>query len=761
MEYVEGRACPTQAQRSNSGRGRTSPAVEVLAGEHRAVAGVVKRLDDRGPIERDGVRVDTRVMLVEARQDLRARGTAERGVHVRALEQHALIDEVAVHARHEVTARSRTTPGHRSRAAGCSDAARGRGASTRFAVRLGGDGVPRPGAAAAADQRATHHHDQPPTHDPSPTGRQPVDRPGASGRRGTESTCSCRLRPFRLLPQKRHRAPLADGQRLISVQRATRPMAAKRSTSWSSCPRMVRAPPRVIATGHDFFSTPRISPDGRHLAWLSWDHPRMPWDGTELWVGDLAERRLDVERAPRRWRRDGVDLPAGVEPDGVLHFVSDRTGWWNLYRVDGEATVPLAPMEAEFGTPQWVFGMCDVRLPGRRAHRLHRIRSDGVRSSRRCSRPAQRRSQTLDLPYTAIRQLLRSQRRHAACSSALRPRMPRRSSAWISTTRRARGARPQRRATTVDAGLRVRPAGRSRFRPRADSDGVCAVLPARATATTSAPSGERPPLIVESHGGPTSHDQAAAQPGDPVLDQPRLRRGRRQLRRQQRLRPAVPRAAATARWGIVDTEDCINAARYLAEQGEVDGQRLAIRGGSAGGYTTLCALVFHDDFAAGASYFGVADLRGAGDRHAQVRVALPRRPDRAVSRAARDVYCERSPIHFADRLSCPVILFQGLEDRVVPPAQAEAMVDALRAKRRAVRVSGVRRRAARIPQSGDDPAHARGRAVLLFARVRLPARRSRSSRSRSRTCRRSGQPSAVSGQRQRHPSASVLASLSS
>ena len=132
-------------------------------------------------------------------------------------------------------------------------------------------------------------------------------------------------------------------------------------------------------------------------------------------------------------------------------------------------------------------------------------------------------------------------------------------------------------------------------------------------------------------------------------------------------------------WGIVDTQDCISAARYLANQGEVDGRRLCIRGGSAGGYTTLCALVFHDDFAAGASYYGVADCEAlATDTHKFESRYL----DGLIGPypEAKDVYRERSPIHFADRLSCPVILFQGLEDRVVPPSQAERMVEALRAK---------------------------------------------------------------------------------
>jgi dipeptidyl aminopeptidase/acylaminoacyl peptidase len=193
------------------------------------------------------------------------------------------------------------------------------------------------------------------------------------------------------------------------------------------------------------------------------------------------------------------------------------------------------------------------------------------------------------------------------------------------------------------------------------------------------PSGELPPLIVESHGGPTAMTPAAmsldiqywTSRGFGVVDVNYGGSSGYGRPYRERLK---------ARWGIVDTEDCISAARYLAEHGEVDGRRLAIRGGSAGGYTTLCALVFHDDFAAGASYYGVADCEGlATDTHKFESRYL----DGLIGPypEARATYYERSPIHFADRLSCPVILFQGLEDRVVPPSQAERMVEALRAKK--------------------------------------------------------------------------------
>src|SRR5437879_4251396 len=199
-----------------------------------------------------------------------------------------------------------------------------------------------------------------------------------------------------------------------------------------------------------------------------------------------------------------------------------------------------------------------------------------------------------------------------------------------------------------------------------------------ANAAFVGPTGEKPPLIVESHGGPTSMTLAQlsleiqfwTSRGFGVVDVNYGGSSGYGRAYRERLK---------GQWGVVDTHDCINAARYLAEQHEVDGRRLAIRGGSAGGYTTLCALVFHDDFAAGASYYGVADCEAlATDTHKFESRYL----DGLIGPypEARDVYYARSPIHFADRLSCPVILFQGLEDRVVPPAQAEMMLSALRDK---------------------------------------------------------------------------------
>jgi dipeptidyl aminopeptidase/acylaminoacyl peptidase len=429
---------------------------------------------------------------------------------------------------------------------------------------------------------------------------------------------------------------------------------------------------RAIASGHNFYSSPRISPDGRRLAWLVWDHPRMPWDGSELWVGDLAaDGSITNPRGVAGGTHESIFQPEW-SPAGELHFVSDRTGWWNLYRRRGETVEPLAPRAAEFGTPQWEFAMSTYAFlaDGRIACI---ISQDGI-DSLALVQPGQA-VQPLDLPYTAYARRLRSNGNTVVFIAA----SPTESSAVVRLDV-ATGARQ-----SLGRSLAHEPDPRYVARPRAiafpTQDGAATAYAIYYPPTNpdyAAPPGERPPLIVESHGGPTSMTQAQldlriqfwTSRGFAVVDV--NYGGSSGFGRAYRER-------LNGQWGIVDTQDCISAARYLAAQGEVDGRRLAIRGGSAGGYTTLCALVFHADFAAGASYYGVADCEAlATDTHKFESHYLdgligPYPADRAV-------YYARSPIHFADRLSCPVILFQGLEDRVVPPAQAERMVGALRAK---------------------------------------------------------------------------------
>ena len=432
------------------------------------------------------------------------------------------------------------------------------------------------------------------------------------------------------------------------------------------------AQPRVLVSGHDFFSTPRISPDGRHVAWLAWDDPNMPWDGTELFV---AERRRDGTLAdPVRiagGREESVFQPAW-SPDGTLHFVSDRTGWWNLYRARRGAIDALAPMEAEFGLPQWAFGLSTYTFLGD-----GRVACFYTRDGRRqlaLLRAGDRRPTDIAPEFSFVSHPTRLGDKLAFIGGGDAE------AHTIVVLDPATGSTEVVRRSVADAVDRkyISPARAIDF-PTDGGRTAHALFYEPRNADFAAPADERPPLLVLSHGGPTSMTlgvldlriQFWTSRGFAVVDV--NYGGSTGYGREYRKR-------LDGQWGVVDLADCVNAARYLADAGKVDGRRLAIRGGSAGGYTTLCALVFTDVFATGASYFGVADLAAlARDTHKFEARYLDRLigpyPD------AEEIYRARSPVHFFDRLERPVIVFQGLDDKVVPPAQADMLVDALRRKR--------------------------------------------------------------------------------
>jgi dipeptidyl aminopeptidase/acylaminoacyl peptidase len=427
-------------------------------------------------------------------------------------------------------------------------------------------------------------------------------------------------------------------------------------------------PPVQIAGGHDFFAYPAPHPSGRRLAWVAWDHPRMPWDGTLLYEAALGEDlSLGEARLVAGDDEESVVQPAW-SPDGRLHFVSDRTGWWNLYADDGAAGEPVAPMEAELASAAWLCGMRDYGFldDGRILARWQAGGTDhlGVVSAGNVVET--------ETPFTAIETLDVRGRRGAfvgASGSLSRRIVSFDVDSAAVTVLRETGA-PVAGEEWISLPQPIDP-------PLADGGTTHALWYAPRSPDHEAPAGELPPVIVASHGGPT-----AASP--PILDwtiQYWTSRGIGVV--------AVNYGGSTGygrdyrerlrgRWGVVDLDDCVATVRWLAEQGLADPARLLVHGGSAGGYTTLCALAFRDDvFAAGASYYGVADLRAlAEDTHKFESRYL----DGLVGPwpQARDVYEERSPVLHADRLRTPMILFQGLEDKVVPPAQAEVMVEALR-----------------------------------------------------------------------------------
>ncbi|MEP6477350.1 MAG: prolyl oligopeptidase family serine peptidase [Actinomycetota bacterium] len=431
---------------------------------------------------------------------------------------------------------------------------------------------------------------------------------------------------------------------------------------------------RTIVGGHDFFAAPRISPDGTALAWLAWDHPRMPWDGTELWLADLGP---DASVTDARVVVGGVDesiLQPSWSPSNELHFVSDRTGWWNLYRQRDGATDVLCPMQAEFGWPAWGFGasmyafLADGRI-------VCEYSSDGLQHLAVLD-PGSGELLDLDLPYTAIDYPYLCTEGSQVAFVGGGPAIP---TAVVTIDFGSRAVEVLRQSEDVTIDPDSLSVPRAVEFPTEDGLTAWAHFYPPANADFAAPQAELPPLVVMSHGGPTSESTQAfdlrsqffTTRGFAVVDV--NYGGSTGYGRDYRRR-------LNGSWGVVDTMDCINAARYLAAEGLVDGDRLVIRGGSAGGYTTLCALVFSDDFAAGASYYGLADLEpfATGGTHKFESRYLDSLVGPYPETAER--YRARSPIHFADMLSCPVILLQGLEDEVVPPRQAEIMVEALEAK---------------------------------------------------------------------------------
>ena len=429
---------------------------------------------------------------------------------------------------------------------------------------------------------------------------------------------------------------------------------------------------RVLVSGNDFYSSPRLSPDGSRLAWLTWNHPDMPWDGTELWLGEFGgDGTLRETRRVAGGVRESIFQPEW-SPDGVLYFVSDRNGWWNLHRVNAAGKVEaICATQAEFGMPQWVFGMSSYAFES--AEKIVCTYIEKGIANLGLIDTGSGQLQPVESPYADI-QYLRASRGQAV----FRGGSPARPAAIVRLDLFSMQFAVIRDSMNIaiDEGYISQPEA-IEF-PTEGGLTAHGLFYTPSNRDYRAPEGDRPPLLVKSHGGPTSAASAAmslsiqyfTSRGIAVLDV--NYGGSTGYGRAYRER-------LKGRWGIVDVDDCVNGARYLVDRGAVDGARLMISGGSAGGYTTLCALTFRDAFKAGASHFGVSDVEAlAKDTHKFESRYL----DGLIGPypESRDLYIERSPIHFTEQLSCPLIFFQGLEDKVVPPSQAESMVAALRAK---------------------------------------------------------------------------------
>ncbi|MDT7578108.1 MAG: hypothetical protein QOH17_4441 [Pseudonocardiales bacterium] len=428
--------------------------------------------------------------------------------------------------------------------------------------------------------------------------------------------------------------------------------------------------PEVLVTGSDFVAAPRLSPDGTRLAWIRWNHPSMPWDATELVVRVLADGEETVIAGGPG---ESVTEPRW-HPDGSLWFISDRSDWWNLYRfAPGADIATVVRMDAEIGVAPWVFGQARYAvLPdGSVVFARKRGGYDGL-----AHRSPDGAVTDLELPFSRVAAVRAAPDGTVVvvAGSPTQETGVHRVDVDFGVVETLRPPRD----LGVDAGF-VSVPEHVAF-PSADGRTAYALFYPPAHPDLTGPEGDLPPLIVEIHGGPT----AAAEPVFSTAVQYWTSRGFAVVDVNYGGSTGYGRAfreELLGQWGVVDVADCLAAARYLARMGRVDGARLTIRGGSAGGFTTLAALARDDTpFAAGADHFGVADLEAlARDTHKFESRYL----DRLVGPypEARDIYVERSPIHHVDRLNRPLIVLQGSEDVIVPPAQSETIVDALRERK--------------------------------------------------------------------------------
>ena len=423
--------------------------------------------------------------------------------------------------------------------------------------------------------------------------------------------------------------------------------------------------------GHDFYAAPRMSPDGRRLCFLSWDHPNMPWDGTQLHVATFADDgSLTAAMIVAGGAAESIVQPEWLTSERLL-FASDQNGFWNLYSYDASGIYCVYPDAAEYSGPAWAFGTryyCGVGPRHVVAQRMHNGSTSLL---------------IIDVDHAMATPLLCEWQDFFGL-------------AMLADRLYFIGGRPDRLAaiasigldgtvgeTIADSGtLTLAPTWFSmpetiEYRSRDGTTAHAYFYPPHNPNTRGAPA-ELPPLLVMSHGGPT----AAAHPSINLRIQYYTSRGWAVADVNYGGSSGYGRAYRArldGLWGVVDVHDCEDVVGYLATARRIDPQRAAIRGGSAGGYTTLAALTFGETFRAGASHYGVGDLESlARDTHKFESRYLERLIGPYPQ--ARDLYVARSPIHHVERLRCPIVFFQGLDDRVVPPNQAQSMVDALRRK---------------------------------------------------------------------------------
>lgn len=422
----------------------------------------------------------------------------------------------------------------------------------------------------------------------------------------------------------------------------------------------------VLVSGADFYSNPRLSPEGDKLSYLCWNHPQMPWDGTECYCADLnAAGDIINTQLIAGSKTESVFQPQW-SPSGELFFVSDRNNWWNIYQHSCDGIQVVCALDAEFATPQWVFGMSTYGFLN--AQEIFCYFSQGGQWQLGVIDIAAKTLNIIQSEFTDITGIhCHKERAYFFAASAMQANGL---YCFNKQTLRALRTTGQHLLTHEDISV----AQAISFSTR-DNEIAHGFYYAPKNKLISAPENTLPPLLVMCHGGPTGAAETSlnlklqfwTSRGFAVLDV--NYRGSTGYGRQYRDR-------LKNNWGITDVIDVCSGANYLIERGLVDKNKIAIRGSSAGGYTVLAALTFSDVFKAGASLYGIGDLAAlASDTHKFEARYL----DSLVGEFPKEkaVYDARSPIHHIEQLNCPVIFFQGLKDKVVPPAQAEAMVAAL------------------------------------------------------------------------------------
>jgi len=428
---------------------------------------------------------------------------------------------------------------------------------------------------------------------------------------------------------------------------------------------------KTLACGNDFYSSPRISPDGKYLAWISWNHPNMPWDNTVLWMGKIGKNGSLDERLQVTKNANESVLQPSWSPDNILYFVSDRGNWWNIYCwKDGEVKA-VFPEEAEFAEAPWMFAKSNYDFESENRI-LCSYTKNGLWKIARLNTETGEHEE-IQTPYTYVSSL-RTARDYAVFIGASTEE----AESIVKLDLNELTTEVLRRSSeiTVDSGYLSQP--NPIVFPTEKGLTAHGIYYKPENKDYEAPAGTLPPLLVYVHGGPTStvygtlylKVQFWTSRGLAVLEVNYGGSTGYGREYRERLR---------GQWGVVDVDDSVNAAKYLVDRGEVDEEKLAIRGGSAGGYTTINSLTFRDVFKAGASYYGISDLETfVGDTHKfesrYLESLVGPYPEK------KDLYRQRSAINFLNQLDVPMIIFQGLEDKIVPPNQAELIVEVLRKK---------------------------------------------------------------------------------